>query len=570
MAYFLKKSKIKKGIYLQIYESYYDPIRNQTVHKAYKPLGYLKALMESGIKDPIAYFQEEVNKLNQERKEVKRRAKEKLIGDVTPEKRIGYSLIKNINDALNIKPLMTLLQSQYNFDFSTYDLLAALVYARVVDPCSKYKTFHQVLPTFIEQYNFSESQMYSGLGFLGNEYQKIIEIYNHDIRKHYSLDTNKVYFDCTNFYFEIDKEDDFRKKGPSKENRKEPIIGLGLLLDNNQIPIGMKMFAGNQSEKPIIKEILNDLKQRNSITGRTIQVADKGLNTADNIVAALSNKDGYLFSKSVKTLSEVEKTWILLDKDYKEVCDKNGEVKYKIKSCIDEFPYTVKTDAGKNISIKIKEKRVVTLNMSLRKKQLLEIYKQVEKAKTLKASLAKRSEYGDCSKYVIFSSTNSKGEITDDKVVVTINQDAIDKQIKLAGYNLLVTSEIKMSDEDIYNTYHNLWRIEESFRLMKSYLDARPVFLQLEERIKGHFLICYISVLLIRILQFKILNNKHSTEELMDFFSQLRVVKCSNNNYINIAKSSSLITELSRKFNLPFDSYYLTNTQLKKVLSNKL
>lgn len=139
----------------------------------------------------------------------------------------------------------------------------------------------------------------------------------------------------------------------------------------------------------------------------------------------------------------------------------------------------------------------------------------VEKAKTLKASQAKKSEFGECSKYVTFSCADTKGNTTDGKVKVTINKDAIDNDLKLAGYNLLVTSEIKMTAGDIYSTYHNLWRIEESFKMMKSYLDARPVYLQKTASIHGHFLICYLSVLLIRLLQFKVLKTNIARKSLL-------------------------------------------------------
>ena len=142
--------------------------------------------------------------------------------------------------------------------------------------------------------------------------------------------------------------------------------------------------------------------------------------------------------------------------------------------------------------------------------------KMVDKATRLSQSMAKKNEYGESSKYVTFKST-SKGEKTDDKVVTEINEAQIEKDLKLAGYNLLVTSEVNMASKDIYSTYHNLWRIEESFRIMKSDLDARPVFLQKEDTIKGHFLICYLTVLLGRILQFKILENKYSSSEIFNF-----------------------------------------------------
>ena len=164
----------------------------------------------------------------------------------------------------------------------------------------------------------------------------------------------------------------------------------------------------------------------------------------------------------------------------------------------------------------------------------------VEKAKKLKASQAKKSEFGECSKYVTFGCADPKGNAIDGKVRVTINRDAIDKDLKLAGYNLLVTSETKMKASDIYNTYHNLWRIEESFKMMKSYLDARPVYLQKTASIHGHFLVCYLSVLLIRLLQFKVLKNKYCTEKLIKFIREFRVVKLERDRYCLLYTSNKL------------------------------
>lgn len=184
------------------------------------------------------------------------------------------------------------------------------------------------------------------------------------------------------------------------KNKKEPIVGLGLLLDANQIPIGMKLYPGNESEKPVLRTVIDDLKQRNHISGRTIQVADKGLNCCANILHAL------------------------------------------------------------------------------------------------KACQAKRSEYGNSAKYVSFVPADKTGQKTDGTVKAELNEKAIDNARRLAGYNMIVTSELHMPASDIYAAYHNLWRIEESFRIMKSQLDARPVYLQKEETITGHFLICYLAVLL--------------------------------------------------------------------------
>ena len=570
MAYFLKKTNNKKGTYLQIYSSFYDPQRGHTAHKAYKPIGYVHELQAKGIEDPISFYKEEVNRLNQEVKAEKNAKKEKQISDDSPEKLIGYFPMKNINDRLSVKKYIDLMQTATDFRFNVFDMTSALVYARLVQPCSKSKTYVEVIPKLFESYDFSLNQLYDGLEYIGCEYEKIIEIYNHQIQQMYKFDTSHTYFDCTNFYFEIDKEDDFRRKGPSKENRKEPIVGLGLLLDANQIPIGMKLFPGNQSEKPVIRTVIADLKKRNSVSGRTIQIADKGLNCAENIFHALKNGDGYIFSKSVKQLPELERTWVLLTNDYRDIKDANGDVLYRIKECVDEFEYKFKdTETEKIKKFKITEKRIVTFNPKLAKKQIYEINKEVEKAKLLKASQAKRSEYGDSAKYVIFTTADKKGNDTNGKIKVTMNEDLIKKSLELAGYNMLVTSEISMADKEIYTAYHNLWRIEESFRIMKSQLDARPVYLQKKDTITGHFLICYLAVLLTRLLQFKVLKNNYCSEDLFEFVRDFRVAKISERKYINLSRGTVFIKNFASLCNLPLMSYFLSDGEIKKMLSHR-
>lgn len=569
MAYFLKKTNNKKGTYLQIYESYYDPERKGGAHRSYKPIGYVHELMEKGIDDPIAFYTEEVHKLNQEYKLNKQKEKERLISDESPEKLLGYFPLKNLNDSLGCKKYIDLMQTATDFRFNVFDMMSALVYSRVVQPCSKSKTYVEVIPKLFEKHDFSLDQLYYGLEYIGSEYEKVIEIYNHQISQKYRFDTSRTYFDCTNFYFEIDREDNFRLKGKSKENKKEPIVGLGLLLDAHQIPIGMKMYPGNESEKPVLRNVIDDLKQRNNINGRTIQVADKGLNCINNIVHALKDGDGYIFSRSVKTLSEMEKTWVLLENDYVDVKNKAGEVLYRIKECVDDFAYTYTDDKGHQKSLKLREKRVVTFNPKLAEKQKYEINRQVEKAKALKACQAKKSEYGDSAKYVSFIAADKKGEKTDGKVKVEMNEKVIENARKLAGYNMMVTSELHMSASEIYNTYHNLWRIEESFRIMKSQLDARPVYLQKEETITGHFLICYLAVLLTRLLQIHVLNDKYSSEAIFDFMHDFRVAKISDRKYINLTRSSSFIKDMTAQTGLPLTSYFLGNEDINKMLSHR-
>ena len=558
MAYYLKKTKQGSRTYLAIDESFYSHEKKGTAHKCYKSLGSIETLIKNGIEDPISVYQKEVDELNQERND----AGIRKITEVSPIQYLGYFPLKNIMEKLEIERYVNYFKLTQHFDYDLFQLLSSLIYARSVNPCSKHRTFHDVLPNLYNSYDFSYDQLLDGLSFIGNDYEKFVEIFTVQVQEKYGIDTTKTYFDCTNFYFEIDREDDFRRNGPSKENKKCPIVGLGLLLDRNQIPIGMKMYPGNESEKPVMRDVIDQLKRQNNITGKTIHVADKGLNCAQNIAFSKEKGDGYLFSKSIKGLPAKEKAWVLLDADFKEVKDQKGKLLYRYKSCVDKFPYTVELD-GKKVSVKLTEKRLLTYNPSLAAKKKYEINRMVEKAQLLTLAKAKRDEYGESGKYVNFTDKEGK------KALVTINQEAIDNDLKFAGYNLLITSEVKMSDEEIYSTYHNLWRIEESFRIMKSDLDARPVFLQLEETIKGHFLICYATVLLERLLQFKVLNNKYSTPEIFNFIQDFKVIK-GENKFINTTSFSSFIKDLAKLFDLPLTNYYLSATQIKSILQHKL
>ena len=558
MAFYLKKTKLKGRTYLSIDESFYSHKKKGTAHKCYKSLGSVETWIKKGLEDPVSHFQKEVDALNQEKASEGTRK----ISDISPILHLGYFPLKSILEKMHIKRYVDYFKLTNDFNYDLYELLSSLIFARAVQPCSKYKTFHEVLPNLYDKVSYSYDQLLDGLSFLGNDYEKFVELFTVQTKQYFGLDTSNTYFDCTNFYFEIDREDDFRKKGPSKENKKDPIIGLGLLLDSHQIPIGMKMYPGNESEKPVLRDVIAQLKSQNNITGKTIHVADKGLNCAQNIAFSRKNGDGYLFSKSVKGLPETEKTWVLLDNGFTDVKDKNGTVLYRYKSCIDEFPYKAEHD-GKKYTIKLLEKRLLTYTPALAAKKKYEINRMVEKAKGLTASHAKREEYGETGKYVNFTDENGK------KAAVTINQDAIDRDLKFAGYNLLVTSETEMPDQDIYNTYHNLWRIEESFKIMKSDLDARPVFLQKEDTIKGHFLICYLTVLLERIFQFKILKNEYSTSEIFQFIKDFKVTK-GETKYINTTKSTEIIHGLEKKLHLPLTHYFLSETQIKSILKYKI
>lgn len=572
MAYFLKKSVTNKGVYLQIYESYRNKEKKQTAHKAFKSIGYVDDLTSNKIPDPIAYYQNVVKKMNEKRKKEIEEAKIKQIED-EPTKNLGYFLVKSVFNTLRVESHLNLLARIADKPYDLNEVITSLVSARVVSPCSKIKTMEEVIPSLLEPAHFSSDQLYDSiLPFIGDEYERILEIINHAFNKKYGRKTDNVFFDGTNYYFEIDREKDDKRKGPSKENRTDPIISMGLLLDEEQIPLAMKMFPGNESEKPVMRNIISKMKEQNNINGRTIQVADKGLNCTKNICEALKNGDGYIFSQSIKRLSDQEKKWVLLENDenkWLEVKDKDGTLLYKYKSCIDKFPYKVDDGNNRQTTINLTQQRVVTFNPKLAEKKRYEINKMIEKARELNSSQAKRKEYGDAAKYVTFKAISNEGEVLDDTVVkATINQDKVYEDLKLAGYNLLVTSETKMRAEEIYKVYHRLWRIEETFRTLKSELDARPVYLQRQDSIYGHFLICYLAVFALRVLQIKEFNDEIHTNEIISFVRNLKVLK-NGETYINLG-SKDKIKKINDRLGLNLTNYFLTDKNIKKVLSFKL
>ena len=572
MRYFVKKSKpSKKGLYLQIYKTNYVPGKGNQ-NKSYKVIGYASDLIASGIPDPVAYAQNLVDELNSNlpnRKEMK-------IGDISSSKNLGYFLIKSMIDYLDFDYILKLMSSNMKFHFNLSDFVRSMIYAQIVNPGSKHKAFEKVMPNIYGNESFSYDQILDTINYIGNDYQKFVELLNISIQKKWKRNTSNAYFDCTNYYFEIDLPKEDRQFGPSKEERHLPIIGQALLLDENQIPIGMSLYPGNESEKPKIRESIENLKQRFDIDSRIVQVADKGLNCARNIYAASKEaNDGYIFSKSVhgKNLSKQEKQWVLLENEnniWNEVKDSNGKLIYKYKECIDTFKYKFTNEEGKCVEFDVKEKRVVSYNPSLARKQKAQIQKQIDKAISISSlKQASKEEYGDSIKYVNFTSIDKEGEVV--KSIPSLNQEKIDEDLSFAGYNLLVTSEINKSAQDIYNTYHGLWRIEESFRVMKTYLEARPVYLQNKESIYGHFTICYMALTILRLIELKVFNDELPIGQIIEFIRNYNITETLEGSFINNATKSNTLSIIQKRYGLSkLDNIQLRKKDVENILTSEL
>ena len=227
-----------------------------------------------------------------------------------------------------------------------------------------------------------------------------------------------------------------------------------------------------------------------------------------------------------------------------------------------KYKYVATDKNGKKVPVTVKQKRVATFNPSLAEKKKIEIKKLADKAMSLCHSEAKKEEYGESSKYVKFVDEEGK------KATAVINQDKIDKDLKYAGYNLLVSSEVNMSKHEIYRVYHNLWKIEDTFRILKSQLDARPIYLQKKESIYGHFLICYYAITLMRLLEEKAYKNVFTTYELINLIRGFKLFKGEDRN-INLTKKTANVSKLCEMYKLNADYMYLTESQTKKLFNLK-
>lgn len=579
MAYYLRKENKKKGTYLQMYESHWDKEKKQPRSKSVMAFGYVHELISDEIPDPIAYYTDFVAKKNKERAAA-------FAEDTRPrafaspvEYNLGHFLLHTLLEELNVKEVIDILAAQMRFQFHIYDMVAQLIFSRIIYPCSKSKTVSSVFPHLYNSSPISEDQVYDGLSFIGGSYKKYIELFNHCYEQHYQRDFSNVFFDCTNYYFEIDLPYEDKQKGPSKENRHDPIIGQALLLDADLVPVAMQMYPGNESEKPYIRKVIEEMKSRYKVSGKTVQVADKGLNCARNIYAAVKEaNDGYIFSKSIhgRNLSEKEKKWLLLENEqniWKDYRDKDGNLLYRLKSCVDSFSYQFKEidpETGRDVvkTFSVKEKRIVSYNPALAKKQKAEIQKMADKAANYAAYKAMtREDLGDSAKYVKITNKDKNGKkITP---VIGIDKEKVNEDLKYAGYNLMVTSELDMEPLQIYQTYHSLWKIEESFRITKSYLDARPVYVHKKETIYGHFLICYLSLFLLRVLEIKVFKNQINSYDLIDFIRDFRVVNKGDGSYINISRNQTVNEKVKKATGLTnLDALFLTEKEINNLFQN--
>lgn len=520
---YLKQTPNKKGrIYLSIVDGYYDKTTKNSKQITIESLGYLDEL-EKKYDDPIAFFTQKVEKLKEEKK-VKNAPinftfyhSDKLCVGDNLRKNFGYTALSKIYHELEINKFLNNKQRHTKEEFDANTIMKMLVFLRMLYPASKKASFDNREILF-EKNNYSLDDVYRCLSIF-NKYKEDLQIWINDkIKENYGRDTSLIYYDVTNYYFETDDQDDFKKKGVCKEHRPNPIVQMGLFMDNNAIPITYELFPGNTNDCLTYRPNFGRIKKQFDL-GRVISVADKGMTTGDNIWYTINTptKDGYVFSMSIRGADKAMKDYVLNQEGYEWL---KGEYKRKSR----KYPRTIQvtSQSGKKIKKQVDEKQVVFWSEKYAKRAKAEREATLIKAADLAAHPGKytRSTAYGAAKYVKKIEYDKKtGEILTASSVLDIDEDLVREEELLDGYYVLLTSETEASDDKIIDMYRGLWKIEESFKITKSELEARPVYVWTREHIEAHFLTCFVALTIARILEHK-LDHKYCSARILESLSK--------------------------------------------------
>ena len=583
----LRKIEKEKGLYLDIIESYRK--NGKPTIRSIMTIGYLK---DSG--HDLAYFEDMVKEMNLKKKEEK---KTSLAIDMNEAlsignelRNVGYFALKYIYNELGLNELFTELKRRSKIEYSLNKNMELLTFSRILYPASKKSTFDD-RKVFFEGFakDVTKDSIYDCLDVFSRYKEKIEKLIFDNTKDKYQRDTSTSYYDCTNFYFEIeyndeDKTDDkgniidkgLRKRGPEKNKRPDPIIGMGLLMDKDGIPLAYDVFPGNESEKLTLRPITKRVKRDYEID-RTIVVADRGLNTSDNIFFLagkneVENKhDGYVYGQSIRGADKEFKDWVLNEDGYISdiIKEDDEEIAFTHKSRVIAKEVKIKKDEKRTVKVRVCQKQMVYFSFKYLMKQRKDREKMIKKAEDIikrPNAYTKATSYGAAYYIDDIAFDKDTGEIKNDKVL-SVNYDKVKEEELYDGYYAIVTSEIEYDDYKIRKIYRGLTKIEDNFKVTKSYLKGRPVFVWTKEHIQGHFLTCFIALVIIRLLEKK-LDNKYTIPEIISSLKNYNCINLEANVYKFIYRDE-IIDDLAKVFGVTLDKKYRTREDIKRLLRYK-
>ena len=519
---YLHKSKRKDGrVYLALVEGYRQDGKSKM--RTVESLGYLDKLQEL-YDDPIAHFQAVCDERNAA-KEAEAQAvaieihpQQKIDKRAVARKNIGSAVLLAVYNALGVETVIRNATRGSKAGYDANAVMRLLTVERILDPGSKKHAWENRERYFFRT-EFSLDDTYRALDPICACRDRIVSAVNRAVDKMGIRDTACVFYDVTNYYFEVDEPGGLRQKGVSKEHRKGPIVQMVLLQDSGGIPIGYRLFPGNTPDVCTMLDVLAGMK-RDYKCQRVIAVGDKGNNCSTNIAALTARGDGFVYSQSIRgAKSDAElKAWVLSEAGYARACDGEGRVTYKVKSKQGYKTVTVEGGDGRKKKVDVDVKYVAFWSEKYQRRARRERQAAIDKARKLVANpgaYTAATHFG-AAKYVKGMRVDAKtGELVEAADVLEFDEERLAAEEACDGYYCIVTSETDMGDGGIIEAYRGLWKIEESFKVTKSDLETRPVYVSREEHIEAHFLTCYVALCILRIIQ-AATGGRHSARVIAD------------------------------------------------------
>ena len=585
---YLKTSLSNGKAYLSFVQGYRQDgkVKQQTIEK----LGYL-ADLEKIYTDPISHFKQ-VAKERSEKESPQKRLDLNLSSILPDEanfrKNVGYAAPKSVYSLLRLRDFFQDKQRRLKVDFNLNSIFSLLVFNRFLFPSSKKHAF-DTKDEYFESFKFSLPDVYRSLDYFCKYSDEIQQHIHQRICELVGREKYLGYYDVTNYYFEIPYEDEDeydengnllkkgqKKLGPSKEHRKDPIIQMGLLMDSNGIPMAFNTFSGGESEKnsllPVVRRVKKDFELE-----RIIIVADRGLNTSDN-TAFLSGKnhddmvgqDGYVYGQSILGADREFKKWVLEQDDYlfdKEIDKDGSQIIFKHKSRIFAKKIQLKDANGKRgKQMEIYQKQMVYYSEKYAKKQRKDRDRTLTKAKDLISNPGKYSKatsFGAASYINNIKFSKDTGEIPDGQIL-SLNEAKVQQEELYDGYYSIVTSEMRLSDSEIRGIYKGLWEIEESFRIIKSEFKARPVYVKTDDHVDAHFLICFVALVIMRVLE-HMLEKKYTVKQIRNALIRYSCTYLEQNYYI-FDYRDEVLKAIETVFDLDLSKKNMSQAEIKNIL----
>ena len=561
--------------------SYYSIIKDYTnrdgkrTTKIFEKLGNQKQIEERfGKINTIEKIKEYINELNSKDK------KELIKLELNSTKRInkeirnfnvGYLFLKNIYNKLKINDICKTIQGKYKFQFDLNEILSYLVYARIIYPSSKLETFKQC-QNFIEQPKFKLHDEYRALSYIAKNMDFIQEQLFNNSKDIVKRNSRVIYYDCTNYFFEIDLYDDFKKYGVNKQHQPKPQVGMGLFMDGDGLPLSYNIYPGNQNEqKTLIPEetkIIDNFKLDDT---KVILCTDAGLASDEIKKYNIKDNRGFVITQSLKKLKDEYKNQVFentgwrISNDLKNIYNlenimSNEFLKEKYYNTLFYKIIPTETKSVKQDLIVTFSFKYFDYNRNIRNNQIERAKKSIETNNVTR----KGKSQNDYRRFIDSINSTDNGEVADN-TSYSINEDVIKDEEQYDGYYALTTNLIG-DIEQILKIVKGRWEIEESFRIMKSDFLARPVNLSREDRIKAHFMTCFISLFIYRLLEKK-LDYKFTTKEILDTLKNMNITELKGNGYIPSYQRTEITDLLHDKFNFNTDTEIITYKKIKKILN---